>query len=201
MILIPSIGIDISSTNTQCKVYMLYYKKRKDSIKHLTAQDFSVNYEILKYIIRLRVWASTRCLPTKTQLRLKKIDVNVLCPIYNEDPKFIYHILVSCQFSKACLNVDCIWNVDQQNFMDWLAAIFKNHLEEEINFIVMLLWSLWKNMNDLVWNQRNMKLLRLWSLQNHHLIIGEVLRMKYTKFSWFYDTRRLSWVSEASNWR
>lgn len=100
--------------------------------------------------------ASTGCLPTKVQLRNKRVNVNVECPVCNMVPKSIYHILVSCTFARACLNAVGIWTGDQVQycFMEWLAAISKLKQSEYINKVVMLLWSLWKNMNDIVWKQK-----------------------------------------------
>ena len=40
--------------------------------------------------------------------------------------------------------------------MEWLDQVFKANNGEDISSIVMLLWSLWKSMNELVWNQRGM---------------------------------------------
>lgn len=46
--------------------------------------------------------AITGCLPAKTQLQQKHVNVDVVCPMCNHAPESIAHILLNCSFAREC---------------------------------------------------------------------------------------------------
>lgn len=43
--------------------------------------------------------AATGCLLTKDRLRARKVEVNVMCSNWNDNPESITHTLVTCSFA------------------------------------------------------------------------------------------------------
>lgn len=95
------------------------------------------------------------CLPTKDFLSIKQVPVNVICPIRNEDPEYVLHVLVLCPFAIHCWNAVVLPVVtgDFSSYGDWLQLVFSQRNVETIHMTSMVCWTLWKNRNDLVWNQ------------------------------------------------
>lgn len=46
--------------------------------------------------------ASKDCLPTKDQLRIKRVNVDALCPTCNLEVETTTHAIISCPFAKEC---------------------------------------------------------------------------------------------------
>ncbi|KAL8108560.1 hypothetical protein AgCh_024870 [Apium graveolens] len=99
--------------------------------------------------------ASSNCLPTKDLLRQKQVQISALCPVCNDHNENTFHSLVSCSFATSVwsrLNLSLI--VGEFNcFPDWLQLVFDQQRLEDVHLIVMVCWMMWKNRNDLVWNQ------------------------------------------------
>uniref|UniRef100_A0A803QFT1 Reverse transcriptase domain-containing protein n=1 Tax=Cannabis sativa TaxID=3483 RepID=A0A803QFT1_CANSA len=103
--------------------------------------------------------ASTNCLPTKTQLKIKHVPIDDKCPFCLADHETINHVLVLCPFSQACwagLNVGDPGSM-QGSFADWLLQMFEKWSGHDRYLISMLCWSLWKSRNSLVWNQKSVE--------------------------------------------
>lgn len=109
----------------------------------------------------------SKCLPTKECLISKRVIVNILCPVCNNDPKDVLHTLVLCPLAKLCLNHSryMISGGSYDNFSDWLTAAFRMYKKSEVEVVVMICWSLWKNKNDIVWNQRGIEYTEICSAQ------------------------------------
>lgn len=99
------------------------------------AYHTSENYGFWRNLWNLKVpqkvkhffWrAATNSLPSKTQLRSRRVDVNVLCPICNLAPETIMHSLVECQFARDCLNTKLQQNNMQEDdsYITWLKNVF-----------------------------------------------------------------------------
>lgn len=39
-------------------------------------------------------------------------------------------------------------------FMEWLTLAFDEYSKKEIQLIIMISWGIWRNRNDIVWNQK-----------------------------------------------
>lgn len=114
--------------------------------------------------MKIFLWmAISNILPTKDQFRMKKVDVNFLCPVCNVEPKFVLHSLVLCKFAKECRrSTGYIFNDQMYNsFQQWLKMISDVFKKDDMHLIVSIYWSLWRNMNEIVWNQRGNKFVQV----------------------------------------
>ncbi|XP_074360837.1 uncharacterized protein LOC141701091 [Apium graveolens] len=84
------------------------------------------NLKILAKIKHFLWSASTNCLPTKDRLRGKRVNVNVLCPMCNDESESTMHILTTCCFAMECFtNIGKLANVTGVNgFAEWLKSAF-----------------------------------------------------------------------------
>lgn len=94
--------------------------------------------------------ALSKCLPTKDELVVKRVPVDILCPVCNNNPESVLHVLVMCQFARlSWVKVGFMDEVeDAASFLDWLSIAFQIYRRREVEEIVMVCWSLWKNRND-----------------------------------------------------
>ena len=65
--------------------------------------------------------AVTGCLPTKDMLRMKQVDVNVVCALYNNEVETVNHLMLECSFAKSCWGMVGTRNnnTTQVSFSDW----------------------------------------------------------------------------------
>ncbi|KAL8103095.1 hypothetical protein AgCh_027577 [Apium graveolens] len=102
--------------------------------------------------------ASSNCLPTKDLLRQKQVQISAICPICNVHNETTLHSLVLCTFAASTwsrLNLPLL-NGEYNLFPEWLQLAFDQQRMEDVHIIVMVCWMLWKNRNDLVWNQHSL---------------------------------------------
>lgn len=103
------------------------------------------------------VWrASNGRLPTKDHLLAKHVNVCHLCPVCNREIKTILHVLVTCRFASLCWKEANIWVDLQQvnNFLEHMITALQKHSLKVVRKIGMLAWAIWKNINDILWNQK-----------------------------------------------
>lgn len=103
------------------------------------------------------LWRAARnCLPTKDLLRSRRVPVNNVCPSCNEAPESVLHSLVTCPFAQSCWHKAALPMITGEfnSFTGWLQLVFINRNTAAVNVMVMVCWVLWKNRNDLVWNQK-----------------------------------------------
>lgn len=141
------------------------YRCLQEDGEHYNGQD---NSEIWKadwnmripQKVKIFVWrALSNLLPTKDQLVIKKVDVHPYCTVCNSDIESVEHILVTCPFATKCQNLTNYVEVDQRasSFMEWMGRRLNLNLKDQFEMIRMISWSLWKNMNNVVWNQKGME--------------------------------------------
>lgn len=110
--------------------------------------------------MKKKLWrASINCLPTKDQVRLKRVQVNAFCPICNDHYETVLRSLVLCPFAVstwAKISEQLVVG-DFATFTDWLQLIFEQQSKDNVLLVVMVCWMLWKNKNDLIWNQHSLE--------------------------------------------
>ncbi|KAF4349491.1 hypothetical protein F8388_008434 [Cannabis sativa] len=84
-------------------------------------------------------------LPTRFQLSTKTIPIDPRCPFCLTAPETAFHVLVRCSFAQSCWRRSHVPSVSP-GAMAWNVA---ESLEA-----VMILWSIWKHRNELVWNSK-----------------------------------------------
>nr|XP_017251819.1 PREDICTED: uncharacterized protein LOC108222412 isoform X2 [Daucus carota subsp. sativus] len=91
--------------------------------------------------IKNLVWrAASECLPTKDHLQMKRVHVNIVCPICNSEAETTRHIMVDCSFARACwqsIGVALEIN-DIAMFKDWLAKVLDSCNKADGAMVLML---------------------------------------------------------------
>lgn len=96
--------------------------------------------------------AMANVLPTADNLRQRRVEVPVLCPIYHSSSESIFHILVTCPFAKSCWISSIIgFNGSWLYFDQWLEELFDRCQLEDYSLAAMICWGLWLNRNNMVW--------------------------------------------------
>lgn len=103
------------------------------------------------------VWrAVSFCLPTKTLLQTKHVQIDNMCPVCNEEIETIFHSLVQCKVAALCwriYNPKIIMDVTME-LPEWLERNLAGHSTQTNAKIITLCWSIWRSRNDLVWNNK-----------------------------------------------
>lgn len=152
----------------------------KEKLGHYTVRSvYSViqdakNYSLLnnsklgKHVWNLKVplkvkhfmWrALSRCLLTKDELVAKRVPINIICPVCNNESESVYHILVLYSFASLCWDHSSFMNDrgSHESFFKWISATFQRYKKREIEAMAMICWPLWKNRNNIVWKQGRIK--------------------------------------------
>lgn len=97
------------------------------------------------------------CLPTKDNLRQKRVEVLIDCHVCHNAPESTLHTIVTCSFAKVCWSISGLPSVNGafHSIAEWLQLVFQQCQQKEITGIIMLSWMLWKNRNDVVWKQHS----------------------------------------------
>ena len=90
---------------------------------------------------------------------MKQVDVNVVCALYNNEVETVNHLMLECSFAKSCWGMVGTRNnnTTQVSFSDWALNDYNVQSNDERQMGAMLCWRIWKCRNDLVWNQKCMK--------------------------------------------
>lgn len=84
--------------------------------------------------------ASSDVLPTKEQLRAKRVEVCALCPVCNLTLESTFHILVGCEFASSCWNIAGYTNGQQgaTSFAEWFDGALQRFKKDEVHVISMI---------------------------------------------------------------
>lgn len=103
------------------------------------------------------VWrAASNCLPTKSLLRSKHVQVDSACPLCQQQRESISHCLVQCSFARSCwARIEADTNMAVGiSFATWLDGCLRASQGETRKMIAMVCWAIWTARNDQVWNNK-----------------------------------------------
>lgn len=103
------------------------------------------------------VWrALTKCLPIKTQLHQKRVQIDNLCDVCRQGVETTTHILLQCPFAASCWMIyhSTPVNSVRWEFSEWFERCLLSHSMDGKANMVMLCWAIWRSRNDAVWNQK-----------------------------------------------
>ncbi|XP_062075661.1 uncharacterized protein LOC133779761 [Humulus lupulus] len=103
------------------------------------------------------------CLPTKSQLHLKDVAIDLYCPSCNVVMESIYHSLVRCSFAQE------VWGIlmldvnvgDFEVFDVWFEAILQRFDHPRVEKIATVYWALWEARTNVVWNKKGVTAIAL----------------------------------------
>ncbi|GLT80072.1 hypothetical protein SLA2020_515330 [Shorea laevis] len=122
--------------------------------------------------VRLMIWqAYKNILPTKDNLKRRRVEVDLDCPMCGMEQESVFHCLVACAASRAVwmgcsLNLR-ISNFNGDNFASFLDYMLDLLQQDQLELLCVLCWKIWNSRNDALWNAR---------LPNPQLIIEQSLR-------------------------
>lgn len=98
--------------------------------------------------------AANNCVPTKTQLRSRHVNIDATCPMCKNQRETIPHCFVECSFARACWERTGIgvYNSVSGSFAGWLEEQLRVFEGSNRTEIAMVCWAIWKVRTDLVWN-------------------------------------------------
>uniref|UniRef100_A0A803Q6N0 Reverse transcriptase zinc-binding domain-containing protein n=1 Tax=Cannabis sativa TaxID=3483 RepID=A0A803Q6N0_CANSA len=112
------------------------------------------------------VWSLTKsapdkrreCLPTLKQLRIRRVDVQALCPICRDAYESIEHALLLCTQPKLVWDRvgigTAIAATGASSFLDWCIQSFATADADKRKLLPVLCWAIWSARNDFVWQQK-----------------------------------------------
>ncbi|GAU25758.1 hypothetical protein TSUD_222150 [Trifolium subterraneum] len=105
------------------------------------------------------LWRLCRgCLPTRCRLLERRVKCNLNCLVCDVEIEDELHIFFRCAVARDSWCVTGLSSVlhnaayQQSNAMDRIFAMCSNESSDTVGRVTMLLWSIWHNRNDKLWN-------------------------------------------------
>ncbi|GAU41854.1 hypothetical protein TSUD_366010 [Trifolium subterraneum] len=98
------------------------------------------------------------CLPTRSRLLERRVECTLNCPVCDEEIEDELHIFFRCAIARDSWSAAGLSSVlhnamyQQTNAMDRIFAICSNGSSDTVGRVAMLLWCIWQNRNDKLWN-------------------------------------------------
>ncbi|XP_019188968.1 PREDICTED: uncharacterized protein LOC109183338 [Ipomoea nil] len=92
-------------------------------------------------------------LPTTTNLLMKRVEVDPVCPMCGLIHEDVMHTLISCDYSKIVWTISGlpVTNVITHSLPFWLTGILDMLTEEQCGLVVAVLYHVWAARNMAVW--------------------------------------------------
>lgn len=119
---------------------------------------------------------------------MKHVPISEICPLCNVCEETTLHCLVYCSFAQGCLEgIGVANNTDNPTtFAGWLEMIMGQHTNSMIPKIAMLLWSVWKARNMVIW-------------QDTYQHVDEVLRTARSTLDQWIEAQAKNFVPSIGN--
>ncbi|GAU30401.1 hypothetical protein TSUD_364470 [Trifolium subterraneum] len=105
------------------------------------------------------LWRLCRgCLPTRSRLLERRVECTLNCPVCDEEIEDELHIFFRCAVARDSWSAAGLSSVlhnatyQQTNVMDRIFTICSNESSDNVGRVAMLLWCIWHNRNDKLWN-------------------------------------------------
>ncbi|GAU18320.1 hypothetical protein TSUD_202090 [Trifolium subterraneum] len=105
------------------------------------------------------LWRLCRgCLPTRSRLLERRVECTLNCPVCDEEIEDELHIFFRCAVARDSWTAAGLSSVlhnatyQQTNAMDHIFAVCGNESSDTVGRVAMLLWCIWQNRNDKLWN-------------------------------------------------
>jgi ribonuclease HI len=115
------------------------------------------------------------CLPTRVRLKEKQVNCSLNCPLCESEEEDDWHVIYGCEYSKRAWQAAgveyLILPLLQQGIStkDRLLKLCRNSDVDEAGKVATLLWLLWQNRNNWIWNnekelgqQLGIKAMQMW---------------------------------------
>ncbi|XP_045809807.1 uncharacterized protein LOC123904158 [Trifolium pratense] len=105
------------------------------------------------------LWRLCRgCIPTRRRLLERHVDCDVHCPLCEDEVEDDVHAFFTCASAQSSWQAAGLSSVlgsaacQQGSAADRVFAVCRNEDYATIGRVAMLLWSIWQNRNDKIWN-------------------------------------------------
>ncbi|GAU30671.1 hypothetical protein TSUD_31430 [Trifolium subterraneum] len=105
------------------------------------------------------LWRLCRgCLPTRSRLLERRVECTLNCPVCDEEIEDELRIFFRCAVARDSWSAAGLSSVlhnatyQQTNAMDRIFAVCSNESSDTVGRVAMLLWCIWHNRNDKLWN-------------------------------------------------
>ncbi|XP_043813957.1 uncharacterized protein LOC110609368 [Manihot esculenta] len=97
--------------------------------------------------------ALVNVVPCLSSLQSKRVPVDPSCPLCHVAPENVLHILIQCPFARSCwLSSPLGWPAPSASSLnEWFSLAFSSASVENASLMLMILWALWQNRNNVVW--------------------------------------------------
>nr|GMD83770.1 uncharacterized protein LOC109174248 [Ipomoea batatas] len=127
-------------------------------------QPDSCNFKSWNQLWRLKIppkiknfiWRCARnILPVKTVLLQRRVEIPHDCPLCHKEVESRSHLFLDCEFSKPVWdNTILPLHILEASFESWLSQVVDLDDEIKSRSIIAILWTVWKNRNEYVWNNK-----------------------------------------------
>ncbi|GAU37566.1 hypothetical protein TSUD_153990 [Trifolium subterraneum] len=99
-----------------------------------------------------------RCLPTRVRLRDKGVECTQTCALCNEENEDSEHIFFKCPSSRNVWSMTGFFHVvsnainNNNNAQDIIFHILQQLSKDDSTVFACILWSIWKQRNNQIWN-------------------------------------------------
>jgi ribonuclease HI len=141
--------------------YRAVMRAKEDERRRAVAGNWKNLWQILappkaKHLL----WRICRnCLPTRVQLRHHYVQCPEVCELCSEENEDSWHVLFGCNMVRNCWNAAGLQAVVEQRLnafdcvQDIIFDICSKESKEVAGRVATLLWLLWHNRNQWIWNQ------------------------------------------------
>ncbi|KAJ8748348.1 hypothetical protein K2173_002985 [Erythroxylum novogranatense] len=105
------------------------------------------------------VWRALNvAIPCVTLLKRRNLHVEGLCPFCHSSEEDEFHVLVYCDFARACwLSFAVGFRFSQcMRFRHWFTSMLNVLRGSDVQILVVTLWLIWEARNALFWNDKRM---------------------------------------------
>lgn len=142
-----------------------YYVAREIRYGRMEAQVLSSDqwkcYWKLQLPEKIKVFgwrAITNCLPVKSRLRMKGVDVDEDCPMCEETMESVKHLLCDCETSRvvwSCAMLDgSVRGHEEQSFSELVSMLLNKESQAWMELWLTICWFIWIGRNNLIWRKR-----------------------------------------------
>jgi ribonuclease HI len=102
------------------------------------------------------------CLPTRMRLRSRHVQCPLDCPLCFAEPEDDWHLFFNCESSNEAWSAMGIEQILHprlnlfHNVRDFIFNICCHESEQVAGKMAMLLWTIWQNRNNIVWNDNKL---------------------------------------------
>ncbi|KAK6126674.1 hypothetical protein DH2020_039582 [Rehmannia glutinosa] len=99
-------------------------------------------------------------IPTHSNLSRRHVEVDCHCVLCRVDYETAWHVFLECKISKECWDkaglkeLIAVWSVNVESMKEFVENVLSHQDEWIVAKTLMMLWSQWKERNEVLWNNK-----------------------------------------------